>query len=193
MVDLRPRLATDNQSWRCTSWGAKSPCQLRQAGQTPVTPDVPSFLPQVDQAEYSVGELASLLGVTRQAVQARVKSGAIRATKVDGVWRIPAAVANALLSAEHTKAVVSGRVTVLPVVSPSDVDRLDELTGLVLRLEGRAAQAESERAAQADRLERLMTRLTEQAQTKQEEIDALQEDRRRLRRAITALVNDDGP
>lgn len=156
-----------------------------------MTPDVPSSVRQGDQGEYSVGELAAVLGVTRQAVQARVKSGSIRASKVSGVWRIPAAVASALISAEHTKAVVSGRVTMLPLAPPDGLGALDELVEVVQRLENRVAKAEMEHAAQADRFDRALALLAEKLESKQGEIEALQEDRRRLRRAITALVNDE--
>jgi hypothetical protein len=146
-----------------------------------------------DPASYGVGELASILGVTRQAVQARVKSGSIRAEKVNGVWQVPAAVAEAMISAERTKAVVSGRVTALPLRPAGDGDRLDDLAERFVRLETKLVQLEADRAAQADRFDQTMGYLREQLQARQGDIDALREDRRRLRRAMTALVADEDP
>ncbi len=142
-------------------------------------------------ASYGVGELADLLGVTRQAVQARVKSGSIRAAKVDGVWQIPAAVVDAMVSAERTKAVVSGRVTALPLPPTGDLNGLDDLAEAVVGLEQRLAQAEADRAAQAERFEQALASLREQLGHQRDEVEALREDRRRLRRAMTALVSDD--
>lgn len=138
---------------------------------------------------YGVAELAAMLGVTRQAVQARLKNGSIRATKVNGVWQIPAVVAKALVDGEHTKAVVSGMVTALPLREESG--ERGDLAELVTSLENRLDRAEADRAAQAQRFEHALADLREQLHARDSDIGALREDRRRLRRALAALVAED--
>lgn len=145
----------------------------------------------VDRGFYGVGELAAMLGVTRQAVQARIKTGSIRATKVNGAWQIPAVVARALVGAEHTRAVVSGVVTELPRREQSG--HPGDLVELVISLEGRLDRAEADRAAQAERFERALADLREQLRTRESDIGVLRDDRRRLRRALAALVSEDEP
>ncbi|MDP8928024.1 MAG: helix-turn-helix domain-containing protein [Actinomycetota bacterium] len=152
---------------------------------TAVTSSEPDF--------YGVGELASMLGVTRQAVQARVKHGTIRATKVNGAWQIPAAVAEAIVGAERSKAVASGRVTALPVSAPAGPDRVEDLAQAVVRLESRLAQVEADRVAQGRQFEQALAELHAQLHARNSEIAALREDRRRLRRALAALVSEEDP
>lgn len=132
-----------------------------------------------------------MLGVTRQAVQARVKKGSIRAAKVAGEWRIPAAVAKAVVGAEHAKAVASGGVTVLP--TSTEFASVADLAEVVVGLENRLARVEAEQVAQASRFEEALIDLRGQLEARDADIGALREDRRRLRRALAALVAENEP
>ena len=137
-----------------------------------------------------------MLGVTRQAVQARVSKGTIRAVKVNGAWQIPAAVAKALLDAERGNAVASGRVTELPLNREPALDAhgsggLGELVGLVANLEARVRQAEADRLAQARVFENAMAELRAQLGAKESDLRVLREERRRLRRALATLVSEE--
>lgn len=153
--------------------------------------DAVTAVPSSEPDFYGVGELASMLGVTRQAVQARLKNGTIRATKVNGAWRIPAAVAEAIVGAERSKAVASGRVTALPRSAPAGPDRVEDLAQAVVRLENRLAQVEADRVAQVRRFEQVEVDLRDQLRSKEAEVGALRADRRRLRRALAVLVAED--
>jgi excisionase family DNA binding protein len=158
-----------------------------------VSEDAVTAVPSSEPDFYGVGELATMLGVTRQAVQARVKNGTIRATKVNGAWRIPAPVAEAMIGAERSKAVASGRVTALPVSAPAGPDRVEDLAQAVVKLEERLAQMEADRLAQVRQLENVVVDLRDQLQSKEAEVGALRADRRRLRRALAVLVAEDDP
>jgi hypothetical protein len=141
--------------------------------------------------------LAAMLGVSRQAVQARVRKGTIRAAKVNGAWQIPAVVAKALLDAERGKAVASGTVSELPLKAEATLGgqgsrRLDELVTLVAHLETRVHEAEANWAAQGRRFEVALGELRAQLRQKEADVRALQEERSRLRRAIAALVSEEG-
>lgn len=143
--------------------------------------------PDPAAGSYGVAELAATLGLSRQAVQARVQRGSIRATKVGGVWRIPAVVVAALLQGEHTKAVVSGGVTVLPRVVPPEVDDPLASSALERRLTELAAVVED----QAREFRETLAELRRAMVAKDDEMQELRADRARLRRAVSALVADE--
>ncbi len=145
---------------------------------------------------YGVAELAAMLGVTRQAVQARVRKGTIRAVKVNGAWQIPAAVAKALLDAERGSAVASGRVTELPLNREAGLGahrsgRLEELVGLIANLEAQLRQAEADRLAQGRLFEDALAELRAQLGAKETDVRVLREERGRLRRALAVLVGEE--
>ena len=161
-----------------------------------MTQDASRPAPGAEPDSYGVAELAAMLGVTRQAVQARVRKGTIRAVKVDGAWHIPAAVAKALLDAERGNAVASGRVTELPLNREPALDAhssggLEELVRLVADLEARVRQAEADRLAQARLFEDALAELRVQLGAKESDLRVLREERRRLRRALATLVSEE--
>lgn len=139
---------------------------------------------------YGINEAAVRLGVTRQSLHQRV--GRLQgAQKVDGRWRIPAAIVEALVMAERAKAVAAGSVVALPGAAREDPpssavvadlsERVAELERMVLDQAGRFALEVANRDAL---------------------IAELRADRRRLRRALGTFVeglahlvveDDDGP
>lgn len=143
----------------------------------------------VDGGLLGVAEVAEMLGVTRQAVQARVQRGSLRAHKVGGVWRVPRVAAAALVRAEREKAVSSGHVRALPAggvpgSSPVGGEEVAELAARILRLE--AAMQERDREFQVA----LMAH-EQQLTVKDREIATLKDDRHRLRVALRALLGED--
>ena len=119
---------------------------------------------------YTLSEVAQVLGLSRQAVHARVKKGQLDAEKVDGVWRVSDATVVAAVEAKRREALSLGSVRLLPVGAPADdvvaqelVNRLEALETVVgdLQEEGRRAQAErdQELAVLEDRCARLQAAL----------------------------------
>ena len=119
---------------------------------------------------YTLSEVAQVLGLSRQAVHARVKKGQLDAERVDGVWRVSAATVVAAVDAKRREALSLGSVRLLPVAEPaSDVvaqellNRLEALETVVgdLQEEGRRARAERDQqvAVVEDRCARLQVAL----------------------------------
>ncbi len=67
-----------------------------------------------EQEWYSLREVAAALGISRQAVHARVRKGQLDADQVDGAWRVASAVVAAAVQAERSKALALGAVRMLP-------------------------------------------------------------------------------
>ena len=119
---------------------------------------------------YTLSEVAEVLGLSRQAVHARVKKGRLDAEKVDGVWRVSGATVGAVVEAKRREALSLGSVRLLPVGAPASdvvaqelVNRLEALETVVghLQEEGRRAQAERDQevAVLEDRCARLQAAL----------------------------------
>lgn len=125
---------------------------------------------------YGVREAAEMLGVSRQAVNQRVR-GLQGAQLVDGHWRIPAEVVQALLTAERAKAKAVGTVVSLPGVpenGPIDQVGTGDLTRRVAELERAVTEQDREfRRQLADR---------------DAIIDELRSERRQLRQALASLM-----
>ena len=136
---------------------------------------------------FTAAEVAAMLGVSRQAVQARAQRGSVRAYKEHGVWRIPAEVATALVSAEHHRGLSAGRVRALPVAG-ARVDSDVDAGPVVSALEARLAASETLLAAQAQRLEDLSAHHREQLAAKDTELRLLRVEVQRLRGAVIALA-----
>lgn len=77
------------------------------------------------QEWYTLRDVALALGLSRQAVHARVKKGQLRAEQVEGVWRIPASAVAQAVQAERRRFVGSGAVRILPVSPGGSGDNSD--------------------------------------------------------------------
>ena len=136
----------------------------------------------------SAAEVAGMLGVSRQAVQARARRGSLRAYKVEGEWRIPAEVATALVAAEHHRGLSAGSVRTLPAGGP----RPDPDGSAVLEvLEARLATYEARLAEQDRRMEEVLAHQHEQLAARDAELAVLRAETVRLRRAVVVLVDGD--
>ena len=136
---------------------------------------------------FTAAEVAAMLGVSRQAVQARAQRGSVRAYKEGGVWRIPAEVATALVTAEHHRGLSAGKVRALPVAGEKiDVD--SDARGVLGALEARLAASEARAAEQDQRLENLRAHHREQLAAKDSELRLLRAEVERLRRGVIALA-----
>ncbi|MDQ6838041.1 MAG: helix-turn-helix domain-containing protein [Actinomycetota bacterium] len=118
------------------------------------------------QEWYSLREVASALGVTRQAVHARVKSGRLESEQIDGVWRIPASAVTEAVQAQRRRFVGSGSVRILPVHSlagDEDLgisDRVVALEAAIAELSGGHRRQLAERDREVAVLEERCQRLT---------------------------------
>ena len=137
---------------------------------------------------FSAAEVAAMLGVSRQAVQARAKRGSLRAYKERGVWRIPAEVATALVTAEHHRGLSAGRVRALPV---SETEGGTD-AAVLSALEARLAASEARIAEQDQRIEELHAHHREQLAAKDSEMHLLRAEVARLRRGVIALAGAEG-
>ncbi len=131
-----------------------------------------------------------MLGVSRQAIQARAQRGSMRAYKEGGVWRIPAEVATALVTAEHHRGLSAGKVRALPVAGAQIGADTDTDTSAVLRaLMARLEASEGRVAEQDQRLEDLRAHHREQLAAKDSELRLLRAEVERLRRGVIALAS----
>jgi uncharacterized coiled-coil protein SlyX len=128
-----------------------------------------------------------MLGVSRQAIQARAQRGSLRAYKEHGVWRIPAEVATALVAAEHHRGLSAGKVRALPVAG-ARVDADGDAGPVVAALEARLAVSEAQVAVQVQRLADLSAHHREQLAAKDGELRLLRVEVQRLRGAVIALA-----
>lgn len=136
---------------------------------------------------FTAAEVAAMLGVSRQAVQARAQRGSVRAYKENGVWRIPAEVATALVSAEHHRGLSAGKVRALPLAG-AQADTDVDAGPIVSALEARLAASEAQLTAQAQRLEDMSAHHREQLSAKDAELRLLRVEVQRLRSAVIALA-----
>lgn len=144
-----------------------------------------------EAATFGAAEVAAMLGVTRQAVQARAQRGSLRAFKVDGHWRIPAEVATALVNAEHHRGLSAGKVRALPVAAGWAAT--DGGGGSVLAvLEARLAAYDARMADQDRRMEEVLARQRDELAFKGAELMATRAEVERLRRAVVALAGGPG-
>jgi len=111
----------------------------------------------------------------------------VRAYKEQGVWRIPAEVATALVTAEHHRGLSAGRVRALPVAG-AQLDTDVDAGPVVSALEARLAVSEAQLAAQAQRVEDLSAHHREQLAAKDTELRLLRVEVQRLRSAVIALA-----
>lgn len=144
------------------------------------------------RASFGAAEVAAMLGVTRQAVQARARRGSLRAFKVDGEWRIPAEVATALVNAEHHRGLSAGKVRTLPGV----IAGLDATSGgespVLAALEARLAAYDARMADQDRRMEEVLARQRDELAAKEAELISTRAEVERLRRVVVALAGGAG-
>ncbi len=141
-----------------------------------------------EAGSFGAAEVAAMLGVTRQAVQARARRGSLRAFKVDGEWRIPAEVATALVSAEHHRGLSAGTVRALPGVG-AILAVADGGGGAVLAaLEARLVAYDVRITEQDRRMEAVLSRQRDELAAKDAELIAARAEVDRLRRAVLALA-----
>lgn len=133
---------------------------------------------------FTAAEVASMLGVSRQAVQARAKRGSLRANKERGVWRIPAEVATALVTAEHHRGLSAGKVRALPIPRTDGGTE----TAVLSALEARLAASEARIAEQDQRIREIEAHHREQLAAKDSELYLLRAEVQRLRRGVIALA-----
>ncbi len=124
---------------------------------------------------YGLRETAAMLGVSRQTLHQRVQK-LQGARKVDGQWRIPVEVVEALVTSERAKGLASGAVVVLPSAAGGDAPGSD-LADLVARV------AELERVA-AEQTRSFAEILADRDRT----IEELRADRHRLRQAFGTVT-----
>jgi len=77
------------------------------------------------QEWYTLRDVAVALGLSRQAVHARVKKGQLEAEQVDGVWRVAGTAVAKAVQAERRRFVGSGAVRMLPVPPSPGADSGD--------------------------------------------------------------------
>ena len=103
------------------------------------------------QEWYTLRDVAQALGLSRQAVHARVKKGQLRAQQVEGVWRIPGSAVAEAVQAERRRFVGSGAVRILPV-SPGGSGADNDLAERVAAVETAIAElSEDHRRELAER------------------------------------------
>lgn len=144
------------------------------------------------RASFAAAEVATMLGVTRQAVQARAQRGSLRAVKVDGQWRIPAEVATALVNAEHHKGLSAGKVRALPGVVGGMAAPEGGEGPVLAALEARLAAYDARMADQDRRVEEVLARQRDELAAKDAELIAARAEVERLRRAVVALAGGTG-
>ncbi len=124
-----------------------------------------------DRDWYSLRDVARVLGLSRQAVHARVRKGQLEADLIDGLWQVPGAAVAAAVQTQRKRALSMGSVRLLPMptggnsgTAGEDVTaRLDAIERVVLGLREEHRQALAERelevAALQERCARLQTAL----------------------------------
>lgn len=137
---------------------------------------------------FTAAEVAAMLGVSRQAVQARAQRGSLRAYKEGGVWRIPAEVATALVTAEHHRGLSAGKVRALPV-GGAQIDADADASAVLRALEARLDASDARAVEQDRRLEDLRAQHREQLAAKESELRLLRAEVERLRRGVIALAS----
>ena len=136
----------------------------------------------------SAAEVAAMLGVSRQAVQARARRQTLRAFKDGaGEWRIPAQVAKALVSAEHHRGLSAANVRALPIASARLVDEAGA-AGISAALEARLAGYEARLAEHDRRVDELLARHRDELAVKDAQLTAAREETARFRQALLALA-----
>ncbi len=110
----------------------------------------------------------------------------MRAYKEGGVWRIPAEVATALVTAEHHRGLSAGKVRALPVAGA----QIGADASAVLRaLEARLDASEARIVEQDQRIEELQAQHREQLAVKDSDLRLLRAEVERLRRGVIALAS----
>lgn len=148
----------------------------------------------LDAGSFGAAEVAAMLGVTRQAVQARARRGTLRAFKGDnGAWRIPAEVAKALVSAEHHRGLSAGTVRALPAAAVGPEEGGESGSAVLTVLEARLSAYEVRMAEQDRRMEELLARQRDELAAKEAELIAAKVDAERFRQALLALAGPADP
>lgn len=117
-------------------------------------PDPPGPPAPLDDARewYTLQEVAGVVGISRQAVHARVQKGQLEGRKVDGIWRVPSDALAQAIEERRAQALSLGSVRVLPVVPAPDSGSAREIDHRVARLEALVAElAEQHEHAQRER------------------------------------------
>lgn len=112
---------------------------------------------------YTLKEVAAALGVSRQAVHARITKGQLPGEQVQGVWRVPGQALVAAVEAKRREALSLGSVRVLPAAAPATdgelVRRVEALEALVEELREEHQRSRVERDAEVAALEERCARL----------------------------------
>jgi len=112
----------------------------------------------------------------------------LRAYKEGGVWRIPAEVATALVTAEHHRGLSAGKVRALPV-GGAQIDADADASAVLRALEARLDASDARAVEQDRRLEDLRAQHREQLAAKESELRLLRAEVERLRRGVIALAS----
>jgi hypothetical protein len=119
-----------------------------------------------DQGWYTLRDVATALGLSRQAVHARVRKGQLPAQQVEGVWRIPSSAVAEAVQAERRRFVGSGAVRILPVSAGGSgdgsglSDRVSAIEAAIAELSEDHRQQLAERDRKVAVLEERCERLT---------------------------------
>ncbi len=130
-----------------------------------------------DREWYSLREVASVLGLSRQAIHARVKKGQLAAEQVGGSWRVPGHAVAEAVRARRDKFVSLGAVRIPPVAGQG-VDP----QGASQQIADRVAVIETALAEMAEDQRRVLAE-------REREVAALRERSDRLATALHQMVD----
>ncbi len=121
--------------------------------------------PGADQPEwYTLREVAQALGISRQAVHARVRKGQLEAERVDGTWRVASGVVAVAVQAERKKALSLGSVRLLPGPLERPGGEIDQLAQRVAEVEATLAELAETHRRELDEREREVAVLRSQGE-----------------------------
>jgi len=124
---------------------------------------------------YTLREVAAALGISRQAVHARVRKDQLEAERVDGTWRVASGVVAAAVQAERNKALSLGSVRLLPAAAQRPADEAYDLARRVAEVEATLAELSESHRRQLD--------------VREQEVAVLRGQRARLTAALHAMVD----
>ena len=120
-----------------------------------------------DRDWYSLRDVARVLGLSRQAVHARVRKGQLEADLMEGVWQVPGAAVAAAVQTQRKRALSLGCVRLLPTPASGDsgtagedvATRLDAIESVLLGMREEHRQALVERELEVATLKERCARL----------------------------------
>jgi len=117
---------------------------------------------------YSLREVAEALGLSRQAVHARVRKNQLQAEQVDGTWRVSGFALAAAVQSQRKKVLQLGTVRLLPVPTGFDdggsagqiADRVSSVEAAIAELSENQRRELEERDQEVALLKERCERLT---------------------------------